>query len=195
MQQNLRLFLWLGLALAIWLNVEAWLKDYGTSATPEAPVSRSTAVSPTAASGLASSVPNTAPAAQAAKPTAAGGRAATLPPAVPRVHVTTDVYEVDISTRGGDLVGASLLQYPLRKDAPEVKVRLFDDRPEPGTYILQTGLTGGSAAPAPNHLATYTAPGALFKLAAVQRELRVRRSWDVVPVMCGTQTYVFSRRS
>ena len=54
MQQNLRLFLWLGLALAIWLNVEAWLEDYGKPETSGAPTATTTA----GAAGIAAPAPS-----------------------------------------------------------------------------------------------------------------------------------------
>lgn len=211
MQQNLRLFLWLGLALAIWLNVEAWLKDYGTPATAGAP----TATAPAPAPGLASSVPDAVPASRLAEqpapaavaatgavpaaplahpPTPAAVAPAAAPP-VPRIRVSTDVYEVEISTRGGDLLGASLLHYPLRKDQPNVKVRLFNDRAGTGMYLLQTGLTGGSRAPEPNHLALFTAPGTQFRLGDGQQELRVPLSWTNGQGLSVTKTFVFRRGS
>ena len=151
MQQNLRLFLWLGLALAIWLNVEAWLKDYGAT---EAPASAPTKlVAPPSASRLDATVPNTAPAGPVSQPPATAAVPAPSTLSAPRVRVTTDVYDVEISTRGGDLVSASLLAYPLRKDEPDVKVRLFNDPPDGDPYVLQTGLTSGRGGPEPNHLA------------------------------------------
>jgi len=34
MTNNIRVFLWLGLALALWLNYSQWQIDYGPKATP-----------------------------------------------------------------------------------------------------------------------------------------------------------------
>ena len=31
---NQRIFLWLALLFVLWLNVDAWMKDYGTSPAP-----------------------------------------------------------------------------------------------------------------------------------------------------------------
>ena len=36
MTNNIRVFLWLGLALALWLNYSQWQIDYGPKATPTA---------------------------------------------------------------------------------------------------------------------------------------------------------------
>jgi YidC/Oxa1 family membrane protein insertase len=195
MQQNLRLFLWLGLALAIWLNVEAWLEDYGKPETSGAPTATTTAGAASPPPGLATSIPNAAPASQLAQqpaPTAVSQPAA---PAAPRIRVVTDVYEVEISARGGDLLAASLLDYPLRKDQPDVKVRLFNDRADTGVYLLQTGLTGGSRAPEPNHLALFTTPGQEFRLGPGQQELRVPLSWASGDGLSVTKTFVFRRGS
>ena len=195
MQQNLRLFLWLGLALAIWLNVEAWLEDYGKPETSGAPTATTTAGAASPPPGLATSIPNAAPASQLAQQPAPAAVLQPTAPAAPRIRVVTDVYEVEISARGGDLLAASLLDYPLRKDQPDVKVRLFNDRADTGVYLLQTGLTGGSRAPEPNHLALFTTPGQEFRLGPGQQELRVPLSWASGDGLSVTKTFVFRRGS
>ncbi|WP_348240668.1 YidC/Oxa1 family insertase periplasmic-domain containing protein, partial [Salmonella enterica] len=42
----------------------------------------------------------------------------------PTIRVRTDVLDMEISTRGGELVRADLLQYPKVKNQPDVPVRL-----------------------------------------------------------------------
>ncbi|MFO1377251.1 MAG: membrane protein insertase YidC [Steroidobacteraceae bacterium] len=195
MQQNLRLFLWLGLALAIWLNVEAWLKDYAPTEATTTPPSKLSATSGSSVSRLDATVPNATPAGPPAQQPATSPVPVSAAPPAPRIRVTTDVYDVEISTRGGDLVSTSLLAYPLRKDQPDVKVRLFSDPPDGDPYVLQTGLTGGHGAPEPNHLALYTAPGDRFVLAAGQQELRVPFAWTGGQGLSVTKTYVFRRGS
>ena len=36
MTNNIRVFLWFGLALALWVNYSQWQVDYGAKATPPA---------------------------------------------------------------------------------------------------------------------------------------------------------------
>jgi YidC/Oxa1 family membrane protein insertase len=189
MQQNLRLFLWLAFALAIWMNVEAWQKDYAAPV----PAPTATAGAP-AASALSTSLPQAPAMAQSAPQTPnAPASVPAAPAAAAKVRVSTDVFEVEISTRGGDLVRADLRHYPMRKDDPGIKVQLFSDVPPP--YLLQTGLTSGAGGAEPNHLAMFTAPGNLFRLADGQQEMRVPLTWTDGAGLTVTKTFVFRRGS
>ena len=38
MTNNIRVFLWLGLALALWLNYSQWQIDYGAEGRPPPPI-------------------------------------------------------------------------------------------------------------------------------------------------------------
>ncbi len=71
--------------------------------------------------------------------------------------MVTDVLDVSIGLKGGELDRADLLQYPLHKDAPNIPVRLFDNRRGDSYYVLQSGLTGSAGEAAPTHLAIWTA--------------------------------------
>ena len=118
MTNNIRVFLWLGLALAVWLNYSQWQMDYGPK-----PGTQSTATSAPGESkppSLDDTVPQAAqPAAPAADapPTAAVPGATAAAPSVPtaeaagagKVRVTTDVLVLDIDLQGGTLVYAELL--------------------------------------------------------------------------------------
>jgi YidC/Oxa1 family membrane protein insertase len=66
--------------------------------------------------------------------------------------VKTDVLDVAINLKGGELDQADLLQYPLRKDSPNTPVRLLSSEPPESLYLLQTGLTGAAGEAAPTHL-------------------------------------------
>jgi len=92
---NARMFLWLGLAMALWLNYEAWQRMF---APPPAAV---TAPAPTAAM--------TAVPAAAATVAAPGAAPATT---TATVRVTTDVLDLEIALAGGTLVNADLPRYP-----------------------------------------------------------------------------------
>ena len=63
--------------------------------------------------------------------------------------------EVDINLKGGELDQADLLQYPLRKDTPNIPVRLLSCEPPATLYLLQTGLIGTAGEAAPTHLAVW----------------------------------------
>jgi YidC/Oxa1 family membrane protein insertase len=54
----------------------------------------------------------------------------------------TDVLDMTINLKGGELDRADLLKYPLHKDTPNVPVRLLDNQDGDSLYLLQTGLAG-----------------------------------------------------
>ncbi len=212
---NARMFLWLGLVLVLWINFETWQRDYALPAAGPA----STTPSSAATSGLASSVPKAAPPAAPLTPsvdappsllasstpptTSAVANAETAPtsaePAAasnpPRsLRVTTDVLDLDINLRGGDLVRADLLNYPQIK-GEDARVRLLNDSRD-RFYVIQTGLTDADGSAHPTHLATFESAQTRYALGDGQNELRVPLTWrnDSTGVSV-TKTYVFRRGS
>jgi YidC/Oxa1 family membrane protein insertase len=195
---NPRIFLWLALLFIVWLNVSAWLKDYGQPGAPsQPPAATAAAPAPGAGSQLAESLPTVG------APPPAGGAAATPESGVPGsavftpgsvVHVSTDVLDMDIALTGGDIVRADLLQYPLKKDNPAVKVRLFNTDAADSLYLYESGLTTGEAGRAePNHKAQFNATAAEFRLEPGQEELQVPLSWTDGQGLVVTKTYVLRR--
>jgi YidC/Oxa1 family membrane protein insertase len=201
---NIRMLLWFALAAILYFNYEAWMHDYpapGTQGTlapsgagthpgtlgdsvpeaanpvpPPTPAAAPTAVPPTAAEPIS-------PPSAASEPSAG----AALP-----LHVTTDVLDVVINLKGGELDQADLLKYPLRKDAPNVPVRLLSRDPPASLYLLQTGLSASGDA-APTHLATWSSAEKSFALAADAKELRVPLTWSDGQGLTVTKTFVFTR--
>ena len=196
---NQRIFLWLALLFLVWLNVDAWMKDYGAKpapAVPPAAMSGAAADGTVAppASSLAESVP-TIGETQAAAPTADGAApGASIVPPTSTVRVVTDVLDLDVSLTGGDLVRADLLKYPVRKDDPDTKVRLFNMDSHDSLYLYQSGLTAGRPGqPEPSHRAAFTAPQAEFRLAQGQDQLVVPLTWTDGEGLTVTKQYVLRR--
>ncbi len=197
-----RVFLWIGLLLVLWLNVDAWMKD----ATAQRAAAPPAAVAATAAGGqapaatpaggaLSDELPNVA----GETPTAAATDA--VPAEAPAagagtVRVATDVLDLDVNLMGGELVRADLPGYPLHKDDPTIPVRLFNtDSPE-SKFLFQSGLTSGEAGRAePNHKAEFSSASQDFRLAAGAEELRVPLSWSDGAGLSVTKTFVFHRGS
>ncbi|HEV7612063.1 MAG TPA: membrane protein insertase YidC [Steroidobacteraceae bacterium] len=204
---NTRMMLWIALAAVLYLNYEAWMHDYpaaadhGSLATSVtgAPATLSDSV-PQAASTAAppASSPAPTPAPAAAVPAAADAFAS-APPAAPdsgpsaAVHVTTDVLDIVINLKGGELDQADLPEYPLRKDTPNIPVRLLSREPPDSSYLLQTGLIGGPGEAAPTHLATWASAEKSFALSAGATELRVPLTWTDGHGLTVTKTFVFTR--
>ena len=206
---NIRLMLWGVLAAILFLNYQTWLHDYEPQVIPAAEISKSTGTGPAAgapASTLADSVPQAPsaapvpvpqapsavspppPAATQAAPAASDSEAPTMP-----LHVSTDVLEIGINLKGGELDQADLKEYPLRKDTPNIPVRLLSYEPPPTLYLLQSGLTGSPGEAAPTHLAVWKSEQKNFVLAPGANELRVPLTWTDGAGLTVTKTFVFKR--
>ena len=200
---NIRIMLWLALAAILYLNYEAWVRDY-----PDIAAAAGAAATPSTAPALGESVPQ---AAVPATPAAAGAAdlqqsipvpqaAASAVPSAPAtvsaaimLHVSTDVLELDINLKGGELDRADLRDYPLRKDAPNIPVRLLNQDSPATLYVLQSGLTGEAGEAAPSHLATWSSSGSSFELGAGATELRVPLIWSDGHGLTVTKTFVLTR--
>src|SRR5262249_48184447 len=161
---NLRVYLWAALAMLLLYDYQVWTRDYtppsGAATTPaaapaQAPAggdlgNRVPAAAPAPSPSAAANSPTTgAPASAAATPSATAAAAAAS-----RLHVRTDVLDIDISTRGGTIERVDLLAYPkVKGEATPVRLENHDDAQT--VYELQSGLTGPGDGPYPTHLATF----------------------------------------
>ncbi len=210
---NTRVMLWVALAAILFLNYEAWMRDY--PAPNLAATSVGAADGSAAANTLGNSVPGAPPAAGgAATPDTrpenaalAGGATSAGAPAAadiatadaaagrdtgPPLRVVTDVLDLGINLKGGELDRADIIQYPLHKDAPNVPVRLLNDTPA-DLYLLQTGLTGGPGETAPTHLAIWKSAETSYVMPAGADELRVPLTWTDGHGLTVTKTFTFKR--
>ena len=205
---NIRLMLWGVLAAILFISYQTWLHDYEPPVSTVTPTSAAPAGAP--ASTLGDSVPQPASApAAAANPQPAAGTATTPAatsapaalaapsasdsgPPVP-LHVTTDVLDIGINLKGGELDRADLLQYPLRKDTPNIPVRLLSYEPPPTRYLVQSGLTGVAGEAAPTHQVLWKSDEKNFVLAPGADELRVPLTWTDGAGLTVTKTFIFKR--
>ncbi len=204
MTNNIRVFLWLGLALALYLNYTQWQIDFGPKpATPSVATGDAAATIPatpadTVPQAVQSSADSTG--ADADVPTSAAPVAA-APAATPAVEaqtagvvrVTTDVLVLDIDLKGGTLVRAELPGYPMVKGQPDPVV-LFNRDSAANFYVMQTGLTSAKAEDKrPNHLAVFSSARNKYELASGQDELRVPITWTDDAGVTVTKTFTFTR--
>jgi YidC/Oxa1 family membrane protein insertase len=126
---NQRLFIWAFFVMMGWITYQTWVKDYAPR--PTQPVAEQTAetTGPLSVNESGDDMPeiSDAPAGAEAMPAAPGDTqdVATAPTA-PTISVTTDVFNIQISTQGGTLQGATLSKYPVEKDRPDEPVRLLE---------------------------------------------------------------------
>lgn len=175
-------------ALLLW---QAWEQDYGqksASSRPAAAAPNATVPSsevPAASVALAAAATPSVPALlQSAQATNASA---------PTITVTTDVLRLTIDTRGGSVVRADLLDYPLdpaQKDKPE---RLFDNAAAT-FYVAQSGLVSNTGA-APDHQALFHAEKSDYALAPGADTLEVPLTWTDAAGLKVTKTYILKRGS
>jgi YidC/Oxa1 family membrane protein insertase len=206
--------LWVALAAILFLNYEAWMRDY--PALNVADTAGAAPGAPAAPYTLGDRVPGAAPApvqvaaagagdaqspAQTGLPAAAAPAAADLATADAGaardvgepLRVVTDVLDVAINLKGGELDRADIVEYPLHKDTPNVPVRLLNHDSEDSLYLLQTGLTGTPGEAAPTHLAQWTAAEKTYSLRPGADELRVPLTWTDGHGLNVTKTFIFKR--
>ena len=205
MNKNLRFYLWLALAAVLWLNYTTWQKDFpppssppgaASQAAPKQPPSLANSVPQAQPASAPSAQPTTAQPAPLPPPPAAGAGIPAVSPAAaasaPLIHVRTDVYDLEISARGGTLEKARLLKYAQVK-GQAARVELENDASPQTVYLLQTGLTGTGDSAYPNHTALFTAPRQSYEMGEAG-QLRVPLTWSSGGVTV-TKTFVFTRGS
>jgi YidC/Oxa1 family membrane protein insertase len=191
---NQRLILWLALAIMVWFNFMAY-SDFQRQ-----PVEMPEAIDERAAPALPEEVRTpTLPAADTNDIPAPPGlgevvdaHRAEEAPAERRVRVSTDVLELEISLRGGDLVKALLPQHPVHKDRPDVPVQLLDPSPD-GLYVFRTGVTAAAADASTRPDTLFTAPEMVFTLQPGQDVLEVPLTARLESGVTVTKTYRFRR--
>jgi YidC/Oxa1 family membrane protein insertase len=182
---NLRVFIWLLLLGFAWLTYTAWVTDHAPPPVPE----QSSPAAPSVSAP--ESLPSLDPAAATATPVPEPP-AADEAPSGEFVRVRTDVLDVLIDSRGGDLVRADLLQYPVEKHTPEQIVRLLDDSAA-SRWVFHTGLRSAVGGAEPNHLATFRTATNEYELAPGQNELVVTLDWVGEGPVSARKTYTFRR--
>jgi len=184
-----RSFLFAALAFLAFLLWQAWEQDYGAKpAPPSTSAPTATSATPTISSAeVPQASQNAAPPATAAAPPVTGNAASTAQ----RIEVRTDLLRLTIDTRGGAIVQADLLNYPVDPAAKDKPVRLLDDAP--ATYfVAQTGLVSGNAV-APDHQALFTSEKTDYTLAG--DTLEVPLSWADASGVKVRKVYKFTRGS
>lgn len=104
------------------------------------------------------------------------------------VHIRTDVLDVSIDTVGGNIVKASLLQYPQDPgQANSSAFQLLSEDPS-SYYVAQSGLV-----PNNNQVFHYKSPQNTYTLAPDQAELRVNLICDTCGKTAIQKQFIFKR--
>lgn len=169
-----RIVLIAGLAVVTYLLILQWSQDYAT-APPQATSQSSTVVADT-------DVPAAAPPAQAEAgsdvPMAITEDSDAATPAAPtapmaagdHIDIVTDALNLRISLNGGDVVYASLPQYPFSAQTPDIPFTLLEESQR--IYTAMSGLVGADGIDSSSR-ARFTAERNRYEMASGEDQLEV----------------------
>lgn len=188
-----RLLVWAFFLLLAWMTWQTWQRDYGPQ--PPAPVADTTSTL-TAAPDMPAATDDDLPTISAddagVAPVVRGEVGAEAAPAAQLITVSTDVFDVVISTVGGTIQGAELLKYPIHKDEPDL-VRLLGTSGK--TFgLIESGVRAASGASEATHLTTFSASQERFELGDAD-ELVVPLTWSDASGVRVEKRYRFGRGS
>ena len=191
---NQRLLVWAAFGILLWFTYQTWMQDYGpapVAATPPA----ETGELPTEPADDELTLPELGDVAgepeQAATPLPGSDPAAAAAETA-TITVRTDVLELQISTRGGTLVRATVLGYPVEKDRPDELVELLS--PEHSNLgLIRTGLRSATGATADQDT-LFTSPSSQYTLGDAD-DLTVPLTWTDESGVTIEKRFVVSRGS
>lgn len=183
--ENHRLLLYFTLFFIIYMLWAQWQTDYGPKPTLQTPA-------PVAQSSVEDSghipqadVQGTQPVVEIETNKA---------PESQRVLVVTDVVEMEIDTKGGDVRRLTLRNYAVSADHPEIKLNLLTDE-DVNYHIAQSGLVSTRSETAPTHNDIYHAEKTDYRLAEGEDEIRVPLYWEASDGSRVTKTYILHRNN
>ncbi len=187
--ENQRIFVWAALGMVLWLNYIAWQKDYALPPPSPAAATTTSSNSKSTVETLpelpsATGLPPVPAAATPAEPSDAAV------PDAPTIRVVTDVLDLQISTRGGELQRAELLKYPKAKNQPDIPVRLFDSQGA-ALFVARSGLRVADQRAEPTHLAMFETAATSYTLKDGEAQLEVPLTWTDAAGLTVTKTYIF----
>ena len=178
--ENQRLLLYFTLFFIVYLLWAEWQMDYG----PKPAAAPDTASVATEQQAPSSTTETATAAAAVPEATAVRGEAALVDDTEDtstdsqRIRVITDVLDVEIDTRGGDIRRAILRNYSKTADNPEDKLVLMTDDAR-NYFVAQSGLVSVNKNTAPTHNAIYSSAASSYRLAEGVNEVHVPLTWKV----------------
>jgi YidC/Oxa1 family membrane protein insertase len=187
---NLRTLFIFGLLIVSLLLWQAWQKDYvhpqqteqNTTSTQidDGSLAANDAALPDMPSVSAEALPDV--------PESAQSSAATKQ----KIHVKTDVMDIEISTQGGDIQNLALLKYAVSSEEPNTPVQFLSDKSD-AYFVSQSGLR--SNMDVPTHYAVYKTDQQNYQLRDGQDEIKVPLYWQADNGLTVVKTYTFKRDS
>jgi YidC/Oxa1 family membrane protein insertase len=192
---NQRTILWALFAAMAFLTWSKWQTE-NAPVLPEQsiPVAVSEAPAPpNLPSMTASETPASAslPSASAATDTTPATATASPIDTAKLISVSTDLFDISISTKGGALVDARLKNYPVSKDTPDLPVQLLSNTPG-DVYVLASGIVDAEQG-GPTHLEPLTADVYEYVLSDDSDVLEVPLRWTNNDGISIEKVYRFTR--
>ncbi len=94
-----------------------------------------------------------------------------------RIKVVTDILDVEIDTKGGDILRTVLRDYAVSADKPENKLILMTDE-NINYQVAQSGLVSINKNTAPSHNAIYRSEQSVYRLAEGKDVIEVPLYWE-----------------
>jgi YidC/Oxa1 family membrane protein insertase len=94
-----------------------------------------------------------------------------------RIKVLTDVLEIEIDTKGGDILRGLLRDYSVTADKPEEKLVLVTDE-HINYQVAQSGLVSVNKGSAPSHNTVYRSEQNVYRLAEGEDTIEVPLYWE-----------------
>jgi YidC/Oxa1 family membrane protein insertase len=110
------------------------------------------------------------------------------------VKVKTDLFDIEISTVGGSIISAKLLEYPVSPKTPDLKFHLLN-RTTNDPFIAQSGLISSEESLAPNHEAVFSVEQSEYQLADGEETLDVKLIWQKADGIKVVKHFIFNRGS
>ena len=189
MLDNLRVALYTALIIVAFFLYQAWQKDHPPVNLPPAVTNQTLPA--------ARYVPQTAAHAdnvEAALQTTRAQTKASAPMPVQNklIKVTTDLLQMTIDTRGGEIVEVKLLAYPESLGSKQPFLLLNDDIKN--RYIAESGLLSKQGPDTSEQQAIYTSTQTAYQMSPNQNDLIVKLDWQSNGIKV-TKIFTFARKS
>lgn len=164
-----RTVIFIGLAITSYLLILAWNEDYGQKTQVTAPIVEASVQESQDMPDTSDAAQSTAP--QVDAPAVSVAAVENAQPSTDLIRVVTDVLQVTIDPRGGEVVEVLLPEYPASIEQKDVPFVLME-RNQRRTYTAQSGLLGRDGIDSKG-AALYSVSQNRFELAEGQDELQV----------------------
>ena len=174
---NQRLLIWAFFGLMVWITYQTWMQDYGPKPAPIVTEPTEQTGNMTAGPGIDDDLPEISDVEAPTALPAAPGEPPAAPSKVtaPSIRVSTDVLNVEISTQGGTVQKAVLLNYPVAKDQPDTLVELLSTQSDE-LGLIESGVRATGGAAEATHLETFASTQSTYELGGAD-ELIVPLTW------------------